>query len=273
MTGGFFSGDHMWRDAHRKSDDCYKLYYITLGCIWIEADGQRFLLTQGQIYLINGYKIERYGCESEFEVHWFHFVPQSIDTNRALYTLPVVVEIPNLLLLSALRNEIYLDKYTIYDGDDIYSIQQQLKLHHHIQGVIIEVLRDYDWVANSQCREQQRIEPAVKYIEQNYTQNITLKELSELCNLSPNHFHRIFTRTLHITPINYTTQLRMNRALTLISQRLSIKEISYELGYCNNAHFSRSFKRYYGFPPGIMRSNELVNNEFARRILDNAIGD
>lgn len=152
-------------------------------------------------------------------------------------------------------------------------MQQQLKLHHHIQGVIIEVLRGYDWLSNTHCREQQRIEPAVKYIEQNYTENISLKELSELCNLSPNHFHCIFTRTLHITPANYATQLRMNRALTLISQRLSIKEISYELGYCNNAHFSRTFKQYYGFPPMIMRSNRLINNEFARRILDNITYD
>ena len=89
-----------------------------------------------------------------------------------------------------------------------------------------------------------------------------------LCSLLPNPFLRVFSALLSITPGNLITQLRMHRALMLTDQRLSIKEISYELGSCNDVHFSRIFKRYSGFPPRLYRSSELLSNEFAKQLQD-----
>lgn len=54
-----------------------------------------------------------------------------------------------------------------------------------------------------------------------------------------------------MTPANYLTLLRMNAALQLLTNKdQTIKSIAYELGFSDDAHFCRSFKKYYGVAPG-----------------------
>lgn len=54
-----------------------------------------------------------------------------------------------------------------------------------------------------------------------------------------------------MTPANYLTLLRMNAALQLLTDKQQrIKNIAYELGFTDDAHFCRSFKKYYGISPG-----------------------
>lgn len=268
LIGGYFEGDINWRSSYHKSDDCYKLYYIMEGDLWIEDGDGRHELSKDRIYLLNGHKILRYGTESRFEVHWLHFVPQNIATNRALYTLPTIVELPHNILLSALYDEVYCGKSNIYSFRS-YSAKYKLILHSHIQSVILEALRGYEWELDSAANTDCRIDRAVEFIHTNLNQNISLADIAAACHLSPSYLHKLFSTTLHTTPANYMTQLKMNRALSLISQNLSVKEISYELGYCNDAHFSRTFKQFYGFSPKIFRSDNLLNNALAKQLRDN----
>lgn len=54
-----------------------------------------------------------------------------------------------------------------------------------------------------------------------------------------------------MTPINYLILVRLNAALHLLTDKQqTIKNIAYELGFTDDAHFCRSFKKYYGVTPG-----------------------
>ncbi|WP_278625871.1 AraC family transcriptional regulator [Parabacteroides gordonii] len=98
------------------------------------------------------------------------------------------------------------------------------------------------------------IEPAILYIKEHFTEPVRLKELADCCNISPNYFHRIFTKALKTTPANYISLLRMNTALPLLlNNEYSIKEIAYQLGFYDDAYFSRVFKNHYGITPGEYR--------------------
>ena len=88
-------------------------------------------------------------------------------------------------------------------------------------------------------------------MNQYYKEPIKLEQLANQCCMSPNYFHKIFRNTLNMTPANYLTLLRMNAALQLLTdEQQTIKNIAYELGFTDDAHFCRSFKKYYGIPPG-----------------------
>ena len=79
-----------------------------------------------------------------------------------------------------------------------------------------------------------------------------------MCNVSPNYFHKIFKQTFKITPTNYIILLRMNSALQLLKRQRSNhkRHIAFELGFTDNAHFCKTFKKYYGITPGEYQRNQ-----------------
>ena len=108
-----------------------------------------------------------------------------------------------------------------------------------------------------------RIALPLAYIETNFTQEITLEELSRMANLSPRYFLRIFQDTYHTTPKAYITQLRIARARTLLTHSgKSITEIAFDCGYSDSNYFSRVFKKNCNTTPRRFRiSSNALGNE------------
>ena len=102
-----------------------------------------------------------------------------------------------------------------------------------------------------------RIVPAVRFIESNYTENISVDYLAELCALSKPHLFRLFKNEFGISPIEYRNQLRIERAKELLSDgECTISEISQILGFESVYYFSRIFKAHTNIPPSLYSSFE-----------------
>ena len=91
---------------------------------------------------------------------------------------------------------------------------------------------------------------ALEYIEQNYTENLSVSELAALCFVSESRLHHIFTEKLGTTPIKYRNQLRVERAAhDLRSSNLPIERVSSKHGFNSTAYFRETFKEYTGLTP------------------------
>jgi AraC-like DNA-binding protein len=83
------------------------------------------------------------------------------------------------------------------------------------------------------------------------------KMLAAKCGVSIRQLERVFLVQTLKSPQQWLDELRLQRAIPLIEQGLSVKEISFRLGYKQSSHFSRAFKRFHGvaptglFPPAI----------------------
>ena len=67
---------------------------------------------------------------------------------------------------------------------------------------------------------------------------------------TPETFRKYFTKVAGYSPGVYFRRATMNYAAELIhSSRLSISEIADKLGYCDQFHFSRQFKKVLGKSP------------------------
>jgi AraC-like DNA-binding protein len=91
---------------------------------------------------------------------------------------------------------------------------------------------------------------ACEYIRANYAATLTLKELAQAAGLSPFHFHRVFLKTMGISPHDYLVRLRVEKALELLKKGGEMAEVALETGFVDQSHFSRFFKRIIGTPPG-----------------------
>lgn len=95
--------------------------------------------------------------------------------------------------------------------------------------------------AVTKCRE---------YIDDKYSLNISLEELSSLVGFSPYHLLRVFTRQIGLPPHVYQTQVRIKRARGLLATGESLADVAVAAGFSDQAHFTRCFKKHMGVTPG-----------------------
>lgn len=91
---------------------------------------------------------------------------------------------------------------------------------------------------------------ARKFIEQNYSENITVKTIAEHCNISETHLYRIFKNSLSTTPNDYLLDIRISAARKLLcNTNLSICEITFACGFNSQSYFADCFKRKNSISP------------------------
>ncbi|NLD47856.1 MAG: helix-turn-helix transcriptional regulator [Clostridiaceae bacterium] len=98
------------------------------------------------------------------------------------------------------------------------------------------------------------IKRVMEHIEKNLEKKILLSDMAKLSDLSPNHFHRVFSQTTGFTPNEFITKLRIDRAKDLLVRtNSSVSEISLQCGFENIPYFSYLFKKQVNLSPGEFR--------------------
>lgn len=101
------------------------------------------------------------------------------------------------------------------------------------------------------------IKEAIHYIEQNFQNNISIEEIASVCGINRSYFGKIFKKALGRSPQEFLMNYRMLKATELLKlTSLSIAEIGSAVGYENQLHFSRAFKRIYGISPREWRNSQ-----------------
>lgn len=96
------------------------------------------------------------------------------------------------------------------------------------------------------------LEAAKEYMEKNFRENLTVKQLAGIAKVSPKYFVDLFKKTYGISAINYLTELRISRAKRLMMRSdLRLKDIAYQVGYNDEFYFSRKFKKEVGVSPTV----------------------
>ncbi len=91
--------------------------------------------------------------------------------------------------------------------------------------------------------------------------DISIEELSTLCNRSLTSFKKEFKRHFYMPPHRWFIRQRlMQSRLLLISTSKSISEIGIECTFPNTSHFIKLFKKEYGTTPAIYRHRHCGNN-------------
>jgi AraC family transcriptional regulator len=98
------------------------------------------------------------------------------------------------------------------------------------------------------------------YIEDNLGSNIRATDLAGILQLSTSHFFRTFRNSFGEAPLAYIMKRRILRAQEMmLSSRCSLLRIALECGMCDQAHFTRVFRRIVGINPKAWRRQFLVD--------------
>jgi AraC family transcriptional regulator len=95
-----------------------------------------------------------------------------------------------------------------------------------------------------------RLRRTIDYIEANLTGDLRLEEMADNVQMSPYTFGRLFRQSTGLTPHQYLLQVRIREAKRLLREgRSHIADISLQLGFSDQSHFTRVFHKITGVTP------------------------
>jgi len=111
----------------------------------------------------------------------------------------------------------------------------------------LKVVTPQPIVGGLSARHIQRVKD---YCYENLASKISLEQLAALCDLSRYQFLRRFEKSMGLTPHNWLTQLRLERACLLLREPgQNLAQIAVDVGFYDQSHFIRAFRQWYGVVP------------------------
>ena len=132
-------------------------------------------------------------------------------------------------------------------GDDIIKTAAVLEILAVINKHFIEKNAEYKYSNKS---NNQTLIAALKYINDNLSQELTIDRVAESCFVSTGTLTSLFKRCMGISPAKYITSKRMTVAKKLLKNGESVVASAEKCGYCDYTSFIRAFKRITGTSPG-----------------------
>ncbi|MGE7764945.1 bifunctional transcriptional activator/DNA repair enzyme AdaA [Peribacillus sp. NPDC096540] len=94
------------------------------------------------------------------------------------------------------------------------------------------------------------IEQITEWIDQHYSEPLTLNTLADISHGSPYHLQRLFKRVKGLSPTEYIQQLRLEKAIRMLeSSEQPVTEIGLAVGFSSTPYFITLFKKKTGNTP------------------------
>lgn len=103
-----------------------------------------------------------------------------------------------------------------------------------------------------------KLNEIVSYIQFNIHTSITIKQIAKEMNCSVSTLQRTFRNQLHVSPMEFIRNIKMQYACNyLVNTTTSIFDIAFSLGYSDQSHFIREFKRALKVTPLQYKKNKI----------------
>lgn len=167
-------------------------------------------------------------CIGEFE-----YMRQAMEYGASNYILKVSMSVNDLReTLGKINKELMLSR-KLPDNAPIYAAAISTKKISHPELNII-----------------------VKYMEQNYDKDISVKSLARYVMMGENYVSALFKKKMGKTLIHYLHEIRVQQAMHYLTETdMTIHEIGLKVGFVNDNYFIKIFKRMTGTTPSQYRQN------------------
>lgn len=230
----------------------YLIHYVTKGCGFFEADGKKYRVKTGDIFIIHpNEKVTYYSPDTEntWSFCWIGFNGSSAEQyfkETGLKDNTAVFPLTNDEFLSVISN--CLD----YVESVNFEASQLLLNSYLINALSVICKRTKN--KPEKGKTSHIVERAVRYIEFNYMNDITPGSIAAFFSIDRTYFYRIFKNATGSSPEHYIINYRIKKAADFLkSSDYSIGEIASFVGISDIYYFSKLFKKVKGVPPSVYR--------------------
>lgn len=227
-----------------------ELHYILKGKGVISCNQKSYSVEQGDLVIVNSNELHEGASNAkEFDSVVIIFEMKSFSKEIANYN--VIFE--SLIKGNERIKEIIL---SIYQEEIDKKLGYKVAMRGMIYELISYLLRNYVVESlslkenNMRKKNLTRLNTVLQYIQLNYTDSITIKQLAELIHLSEYRFCHLFKESIGQSPLNYINEVRLKKAHSLLEQKeLTVTEVAEAVGFNDYNNFGRLFRKYYDYAP------------------------
>lgn len=233
---------------YRRKSVCMVTEYVVSGEGTVTLDGKQYRAKEGDIYMLPPGRDHYYYSDSAnpWVKVWFNACGALIDGLFKAYDPKYMAVFP------AAGGREFIDRILEIGRDDNNNAKEK---HEKAAIVFHELMQFLHGKYYTREKNYSRETVLMKeYMDNHVAENITLKELGDMVYLSESQIIRIFKKDLGTTPYEYILSLKMEQAkLMLRSTGLMVKEIAFQLGFCDEHYFTYLFKQRTGKTPTAYR--------------------
>ncbi|MBF4519163.1 helix-turn-helix transcriptional regulator [Flavobacterium sp. ANB] len=248
-------------------NDTNMLLCITKGRLLIRHGNCEFLLTENEMIILRKDILIEYEVPSNqdftisLEYVFFSFSDDVVKEFTKLSVLPSMEKKKDSYILVKsfdLKLVRYIDSLKPYfiepDSTEVNFVK--IKLFELLFYLSMWEQEVFDILLDLKISYKSNI---VKTVEENIMNSISINQIAALTGRSLSGFRRDFLSVYNMPPSQWIRYKRLEKAKELLlSTKMSITEICYNLGFENIAHFSRLFKIQFSQTPTEYRMNKVA---------------
>ena len=239
----------------RSSYNSFLLMYIEKGTCQFYRNDQVENVSQNQILLLDCYQSHEYGFQSDSTVYWIHF---DGPLARNYYDL-ITANQGNIISSGNLYSVVH-DMTKILNMFRNSEPIREARVSSYLTQLLTTLLNIRSDARNN-FSHSQIVENSLVYINEHFSEPLSLETLAVNSNMSLFHFTRVFTAETGFTPHQYLIATRINSAKFLLrTSNISIKEIAFSSGFNSESSFCSTFKKWEHTTPGEYRNQTFPHD-------------
>lgn len=262
-----FSISHKIGEAHKRYLHYHNRFEIFLnltdGTLFY-LDDKVYSLKKNDLVLLNNLDIHRTSSKSNMEYERYvilfkpefvsqfsipgvdlleYFTDPGLNFNRCIH----LSEEQTAILLDLIKKARYYLKNKVY-GAEIYKRITLVEILLAINS-FYRSAEDYIPHDHNKDVHLQKIRPVLTYIKEYLSSDLSLEQLAEYVHLDKFYLSRLFKSATGSTISGYITNMRILKAMELLTKDYSVSKVSAMVGFNSYTHFISTFKKHTGITP------------------------
>ncbi|RXK86641.1 helix-turn-helix domain-containing protein [Filimonas effusa] len=250
---GYYPNAHYHFRSRPRGTDQHILIFCHEGKGYVTIESTEYTINPGEFIIIPMKASHTYTADKShpWTIYWVHFkgnaAQEIVNRFQKNSAGKMFLQSPGKCI--DLFNDIYSQLERGYGKDTLAYVN--MSFWHFIAAMLFNEAVDV-----KETKDKGAIEKAIDFLSKNVDKPVTLEEIAAQASLSPAHFSATFKKRTGFSPIEYFTQLKIQKACQyLLFTELRIKEIAQELGIEDPYYFSRLFTKVIGSSPNQYRAN------------------
>ncbi|MFL0166152.1 AraC family ligand binding domain-containing protein [Candidatus Clostridium helianthi] len=229
--------------------DYYVIGFIENGKRYLSCKNKQYIIETGDLIVFNPGDIHT--CEQiDDRTLDYRCINIKKDVMKKItFEITGKEYLPNFMEFVLFRNEVTSSLKELHLM--IMEEERNLKKEELFLFIIEQLIKEYSNPVSEMTIQEAsaEIKTVCDYLENNYMENITLNQLSNLTGLSKYYLLHSFTKQKGISPYNYLQTIRIGKAKKMLEQGIAPIDVAFKTGFTDQSHFTNFFKKLIGLTP------------------------